>query len=110
MNTADASREIADLNLTYMLLAQKLLRENKSAAMLRLGTSPEMADLLIGMSLPEVIRIAASNFVLCAFRLDESPVLRTVMQGAGQGPLQQAHISILLAGAQNQLATAGAAN
>lgn len=106
MNSADASKEIADLNLTYMLLAQKLLREDRSAAMLRLGISPEMADLLIGMSLPEVIKIATSNFVLCAFRLDELPIFRTVMQGTGQSSLQQAHISILLAGAQNQSAPA----
>lgn len=110
MNAATASKEIADLNLTYMLLAQKLLREDKAAAMLRLGTSPEMADLLIGMSLPEVIRIATSNFVLCAFRLDELPIFRTVMQGAGQGSLQQAHLSILLAGAQNQQSAAAAAD
>ena len=110
MTAADASKEIADLNLTYMLLAQKLLREDRAAAMLRLGTSPEMADLLIAMSLPEVIRIAASNFVLCAFRLDELPIFRTVMQGAGQGSLQQAHLSILLAGVQNQHAGATAAD
>jgi flagellar transcriptional activator FlhD len=48
---ASASKEIADLNLTYLLLAQKLLREDKASAMLRLGLSAEMADLLIGMSL-----------------------------------------------------------
>jgi flagellar transcriptional activator FlhD len=109
MKPADASKEIADLNLTYMLLAQKLLREDKSAAMLRLGTSPEMADMLISMSLPEVIRIANSNFVLCGFRLDDMPVFRTVMQGGGQGSLQQAHLSILLAGAQNRQSAAAAA-
>lgn len=108
MNSADASREIADLNLTYMLLAQKLLRDDRSAAMLRLGISPEMSDLLIGMSLAEVIKIATSNFVLCAFRLDELPIFRTVMKGAGQSNLQQAHLSILLAGAQNKATPAAA--
>ncbi|MDB5945115.1 MAG: flagellar transcriptional regulator FlhD [Ramlibacter sp.] len=102
MNAADASKEIADLNFTYMLLAQKLLREDKPAAMLRLGISPEMADLLGGMALPELIKIATSNFVLCAFRLDELPIFRTVMQGTGQSTLQQAHLSILFAGAQAQ--------
>ena len=110
MNATDASKEITDLNLTYMLLAQKLLREDKAAAMLRLGTSPEMADLLIAMSLPEVIRIASSNFVLCAFRLDDLPIFRTVMRGDGQGSLQQAHLSILLAGAQNQQPAGAAAD
>jgi flagellar transcriptional activator FlhD len=108
MNAADASKEIADLNLNYMLLAQKLLREDKAAAMLRLGTSAEMAELLIAMSLPELIRLASSNFVLCGFRLDDLPIFRTVMQ-AGQGALQQAHLSILLAGAQNQPAAGATA-
>jgi flagellar transcriptional activator FlhD len=106
MNAAAASQEIADLNLTYMLLAQKLLQEDRTAAMLRLGTSPEMADLLIAMSLAEVVKIATSNFVLCAFRLDELPIVRTVMQGVRERTLQQAHISIVLAGAQNQPAPA----
>ena len=104
MDAPDAAKEIADLNLTYMLLAQKMLREDKAAAMLRLGISPEMADLLIGMSLGEVVKIASSNFVLCGFRLDELPIFRTVMQSAKDRSLQQAHISIVLAGAQNEAA------
>lgn len=99
MATPEMSKEIADLNLTYMLLAQKLLREDKAAAMLRLGLSSEMADLLAGMSLAETIRLAASNFVLCAFRLDELPIVQNVIQAERQPALQQAHISILLAGA-----------
>lgn len=109
VDAADANKEIADLNLTYMLLAQKMLREDRAAAMLRLGISGEMADLLAGMSLGEVVKLATSNFVLCAFRLDELPVFRTVMQGAKERALQQAHISIVLAGAQNQAADAQAA-
>ncbi|GAC1603749.1 MAG: flagellar transcriptional regulator FlhD [Ramlibacter sp.] len=108
MDATDDARQITDLNLAYMLLAQKLLREDRTAAMLRLGTSAEMADLLIAMSLADVIRVASSNFVLCAFRLDELPIFRTVMQGAGERSLQQAHISILLAGAQHRPAEAHA--
>jgi flagellar transcriptional activator FlhD len=107
--SADASREIADLNLTYMLLAQKLLRDDRAGAMVRLGISAEMADLLAGMSLAETIKIATSNFVLCAFRLDELPIVRTVMQGDRQAALQQAHISIVLAGAQHGAASAAGA-
>lgn len=108
MIQTEATKEIADLNLTYMLLAQKLLREDKAAAMLRLGISADMADVLLGLSLAETIRIATSNFVLCAFRLDELPILRSVMQGERQASLQQAHISIVLAGAQQQAAARAA--
>lgn len=100
MEAADASKEIADLNLTYMLLAQKLLREDRAAAMLRLGISAEMADLLVAMAMADVVKLATSNFVLCAFRLDELPIVQNVMQGSRERMLQQAHLSILLAGAQ----------
>lgn len=106
MQALDAGKEIADLNLTYMLLAQKLLREDRAAAMLRLGISAEMADLLGGMSLGEVVKLATSNFVLCGFRLDDLPGVRSMMQPGREGSLQQAHLSILLAGAQQQAATA----
>jgi flagellar transcriptional activator FlhD len=55
------------------------------------------------MSLGEVVKLATSNFVLCAFRLDELPIARTVMQDPRERTLQQAHLSIVLAG---QLAAA----
>ena len=106
MKAAQASKEIADLNLTYILLAQKLLREDRVSAMLQLGISAEMADLLAAMSLPDVIRIATSSFVLCGFRLDELPIFRSVMQDTREAALQQAHISIVLAGAHAAAAAA----
>lgn len=106
MDTANASKEIADLNLTYMLLAQKLLRQDRAAAMLRLGISAEMADLLGGMSLAELVKLATSNFVLCAFRLDDLPGVRSMIQPGRDSALQQAHLSILLAGQHQQAAAA----
>jgi flagellar transcriptional activator FlhD len=106
MEAADATKEIADLNLTYLLLAQKLLREDRAAAMLRLGISAEMADLMAAMSLGEVVKLATSNFVLCAFRLDELPGVRSMLTAGREGGLQQAHLSILLAGQHQQAAAA----
>ena len=106
MDMANASKEIADLNLTYMLLAQKLLRQDRAAAMLRLGISGEMADLLTGMSPAELVKLATSNFVLCAFRLDDLPGARSMIQPGREGALQQAHLSILLAGQHQQAAAA----
>ena len=97
MPPADATKEIADLNLTYLLLAQKLLRQDRASAMLRLGLGSEVADVLIGMSLAEVVKLATSNFVLCAFRLDELPIARSVMRDGRDRALQQAHLSIVLA-------------
>jgi flagellar transcriptional activator FlhD len=106
MEAADASKEIADLNLNYLLLAQKLLRQDRSAGMLRLGVSPGMADLLGSMPLAEVIKLAACNFLLCAFRLDELPGVQSMLQPGRDNALQQAHLAILLAGAHRQAAPA----
>ena len=100
MNTADHSKEIADLNLTYMLLAQKLLKQDRPAAMLRLGISKELADLMTDMSLSQIIKLASSNFMLFGFRLDELPHAQSLMQVAKDTSLQRTHISIVLASAQ----------
>ena len=107
MNTTEASQEIADLNLTYMLLAQKLLKSDRAGAMLLLGVSEELADILTGMTLSQLVKLAANNFLLCAFRLNEIPAAR-VLDRTKTAALQQAHISIVLASAGNpaQLALA----
>ncbi len=99
----DTAKEIADLNLSYLLLAQKMLRQDRPGAMLRLGVTEDTADVLAGMSLPETISIAASRFLLCAARLQELPVARLV-QDKRATSLQQAHVSIVLASEQARLA------
>lgn len=73
MSADGAAGEIADLNLSYLLLAQKLLARDRAGAMLRLGISAELADLLAAMSTPQLARLAATNFLLCGFRLAEPP-------------------------------------
>ena len=102
MSGPEVSKEIGDLNLSYLLLAQKLLRQDRAAAMFRLGIACELADMLIGMSLSQIVRLAATNFVLCGFRLNDVPSVSSMVQGAGDRALQQAHLSILLAARQNE--------
>lgn len=97
MNGVEVSKEISDLNLNYMLLAQKLLRQDRAAAMFRLGITRELADMLVGMSLSQIVRLAATNFVLCGFRLADVPCMGIMVQDSKDQSLQQAHLSILLA-------------
>lgn len=108
MKVTEMSKEISDLNLTYMLLAQKLLRQDRAAAMFRLGISRELADMLVGMSLAQIVRLATTNFVLCSFRLDDLASMGAVVQEAKDPLLQQAHVSIVLAGRQNEMHAEGA--
>jgi len=95
------SKEIGEINLAYMLLAQKLVKQDRAEAMFRLGVGRELADLLANMSLSQIVKLAASNFLLCSFRLDDRPMFAVV--GEGKEPaLQQAHMSILMAARQIQ--------
>ena len=92
------TNEIGDLNLTYLLLAQRLVREDVATAMFRLGLSREVADLLGNLSLSQIVKLAASSLFLCRLRFDETPILSVLTQEGKSLALQQAHASILLAG------------
>ena len=75
------SKEIGEINLAYMLLAQKLVKQDRAEAMFRLGVGRELADLLANMSLSQIVKLAASNFLLCSFRLDDRPMFAVVGEG-----------------------------
>lgn len=90
------TNEIGDLNLTYLLLAQRLVREDVATAMFRLGLSRELADLLGNLSLSQIVKLAASSLFLCRFRFDDHPVLSTLLTEGKTVALQQAHATILL--------------
>ena len=91
--------EIGNLNLSYLLLAQRLVKEDPVTAMFRMGMSREMADLLGNLSLSQIVKLASSNLLLCRFRFDDHPILSAVTDDSKNLSLQQAHAAILLSGA-----------
>lgn len=94
------TNEIGDLNLTYLLLAQRLVREDVATAMFRMGLSRELADLLGSLSLSQIVTLAGSSLLLCRFRFDDHPVLSALLSDGKTLALQQAHTAILLSGQQ----------
>jgi len=98
MSDSSRTNEIGDLNLTYLLLAQRLVREDVATAMFRLGLSREVADLLGNLSLSQIVKLAASSLFLCRLRFDDQPLLSALTQDGKSLPLQQAHAAIVLSG------------
>jgi flagellar transcriptional activator FlhD len=96
----DNINEIGDLNLTYLLLAQRLVKQDAPTAMFRLGMSRELADLLGNLSLPQIVKLASSSLLLCRFRFDDHPALSALTHGGKNLSLQQAHAAIVLSGQQ----------
>lgn len=95
--TSEMLSEIREVNLSYLLLAQRLLREDKPMGMFRMGISDQLADVLSNLSLAQTVKLAASNQVLCRFRFDDHAILSSLAEKGKQGVVAQAHSAILMA-------------
>ena len=60
--------EIRDANLSYLILAQSLIRKDPVQALYRLGISEETAALVEQLSPAQLLRIAQGNMLVCRFR------------------------------------------
>src|SRR3546814_10444930 len=100
MRISDWSSDVCSsdlVNLSYLLLAQRMLRDDYAASMFRLGFSNEVADILMRLSPAQLVKLAGSSSLLCRFRFDDYSLLSALTQDVLGGALQQAHATILLA-------------
>jgi len=95
-DTQSTLHDIQEVNLSYLMLAQRLLRENAAAGMFRLGLRKDVADRILKLSPAQMIKLAASSALLCGFRLNDAQLLEALTQDVLGGILQQAHSTILL--------------
>jgi flagellar transcriptional activator FlhD len=89
--------DIQEVNLSYLMLAQRLLRENYATGMFRLGFDADVAEIILKLSPAQLVKLAGSSNLLCQFRLNDYELLSTLTQDVLGGVLQQAHSTILLA-------------
>ncbi|EKT58545.1 flagellar transcriptional regulator FlhD [Providencia sneebia] len=95
-STNDFLKHIYDINLSYLLLAQKLIAQEKASAMFRLGISDAMATTLAALSLPQLVKLAETNQLICQFRFQNSNTIETLTRDSRVDELQQIHTGILL--------------
>ncbi|RYF75109.1 MAG: flagellar transcriptional regulator FlhD [Comamonadaceae bacterium] len=74
MTSEQMLSEIKEANLTYLMLAQSLIRSDKAQALYRLGISEESADLIETLSPAQIMKLASSNMLLCRFRASDDMV------------------------------------
>ena len=98
MNSAQLQEGVRDLNLTYLMLAQQMIKEDRAAAIFRLGLSQDLVDVLAGLSPAQVVKMAASNMLLCRFRFDETLLLNMVSDYSRDRMMSRAHAAILMSG------------
>jgi flagellar transcriptional activator FlhD len=107
MNTEQILTEIREANLSYLMLAQSLIRSDREQALYRLGISEETALLIGTLSPAQMMKIAAGNTLLCRFRMDDDLVwglLTSHGKTAANEGVSRLHASILLAGRHQEAA------
>jgi flagellar transcriptional activator FlhD len=95
-------KEIREANLTYLMLAQNMIRQDKPEALFRLGMSDEAADLIAALSTAQILKIASGNMLLCRFRVDDDMVWNLLtnhtVNKVDNDATTKLHASILMAG------------
>lgn len=97
MNTDDLMREIRDINLNYLILAQFMIREDMDMAIYRLGVSQEIATTINNLSSAQLMKLASSTSMIASFRFDDVMILEMLTHDKKSLPMSHAHSAILLA-------------
>ncbi|WP_413721229.1 flagellar transcriptional regulator FlhD [Sodalis sp. RH24] len=96
MNAKEIRQYIFDLNFSYLLLAQRLINQDKAAAMFRLGIDEDMADTLKKLIPSQMTKLSEASQLLCLFRFDDHQTIRLLTQESRIDELQQLHTGIVL--------------
>lgn len=97
MNTEQLMNEIREANLSYLMLAQNMVRQDRDAAVYRLGVGEDVANVLAKLSPAQLVRMAASNQLLFRFRFDDSLIV-DMLSDYGSGKLMAgSHAAVLMA-------------
>lgn len=96
METDHLLDDIREVNLSYLLLMQRLINTDREAAMFRLKIDDEMADLLSRIPVSELARLARCNQLLCHFSLEDADQLHSLVRATADDSLRQVHAAILL--------------
>ncbi len=107
MNADQILAEIREANLSYLMLAQSLIRTDREQALYRLGVSEETATLINTLTPAQMMKIATGNTLLCRFRMDDDIVwslLTSHGKSASNDGVSRLHASILMAGRHQEAA------
>ena len=98
MDHCNLMDEVRDINLSYLMLAQRMVREDQAMAVYRLGISQEIAQLIDRLSTAQLLKLASSPMMLTRFRFDDGAILGMITHDSKERQLAHAHSAILLAG------------
>jgi len=97
-NNTQLLEEIREANLSYLMLAQRMLRDDREEGMFRLGLSAEVAEIVAQLSPAQILKAAASNMLLAQFRFNDDVIWNLLTGHARDVKIAALHASLLMAG------------
>ena len=89
--------EIREANLTYLILAQRMLRADRAQGMFRLGIGEEVAEIVAALTTAQMIKVASTNTLMCKLRFDDRMVWNLIASNDDDLAVKKAHAAILVA-------------
>ena len=99
--------EIREANLSYLMLAQSLIRSDRDQALFRLGVNEDTAKLIDKLTPAQLMKMSSGNTLLCKFRMDDDMVWSLITshgKGSANDGVARLHASILMAGRHQEAA------
>lgn len=93
----DISNEIRELNLSYLMLAQHMLQNDRAGAMFKLGVGEDIAEIIENLSPAQILRMASNDLLLCCFRFDDALLLDLLSNHGRENTASRIHATILAA-------------
>ena len=107
MNSDQILAEIREANLSYLMLAQTLIRTDRDQALFRLGLGEDSAAMIGALTPAQMMKIASGSTLLCRMRCDDDLVwglLTSHGKSAANESVSRLHASILMAGRHQEAA------
>jgi flagellar transcriptional activator FlhD len=98
MKSTDTYNDIKEVNLAYLMLAQNMVRADRSAAIFRLGISEEIAEILETLTPGQVLKMASTDMLLCNFRFEDTLLIDLLANHERERGVGHIHAAILAAG------------
>jgi flagellar transcriptional activator FlhD len=87
--------DLKDMNLNFLMLAQKMLIENRVTAKAQLGISELVAEQILRMGMSEMLRLASTSQSLCMLRFDDEKLWQLAIDNEIDARVSGLHASIL---------------
>lgn len=88
---------IQDFNLSYLILAQKIIWKDKFFAGLRLGMNKQVIDFIDSLNPEALYKLSRVNLLICELRVNDENLLKILSKESRVDGLQPIHSGLILA-------------